>query len=290
MTDSSAHLEEKQKQNNPWYKDLTTLISLAAMLIALLSAGASAYLANKANGVAEQQAVGAEQQQLISLVANIAQVPATIAQESVTFNGNPAAFHDAEVGTQLTELADSEAAVSIISLLHHNGVTAVEYYYVAVGLQAGGSDADALRLLGIAATLPADPRTRANILRTEAQIFYQLGRVSKAEHDVKLAEQAFAVPDVTSEDYSFNMAYTKLFDAQYQAQISCSIAQAEVAAAIKILKTIPNIPAIVNQEAAAESRLKAAKVTGKCTNPPPPRPTPVGAPAPPPSEPPPFGR
>jgi len=49
------------------------------MLIALLSAGASAYLANKANGLAEQQAVVAERQQLISLVANIAQVPATVA-------------------------------------------------------------------------------------------------------------------------------------------------------------------------------------------------------------------
>ena len=235
------------------------------MLIALLSAGASAYLANKANGLAEQQAVVAERQQLISLVANIAQVPATVAQESVTFKGDPAAFHNAEVGTQLTELADSEEAVNIIGLLHHNGVTAVEYYYVAVGLQAGGSDAEALRLLGIAATLPADPRTRANILRTEAQIFYQLGRVSKAEHDINLAKQAFAVPDVTSEEKSSNIAYTELFDAQYQAQISCSTAQAEVTAAIKILKTIPNTPAIVSQEAADESLLKAAKATGRCT-------------------------
>jgi hypothetical protein len=266
MTDSSAHLEERQKHNKPWYKNLTTLISLAAMLIALLSAGVSAYLANKANGVAEQQAVVADQQQLISLVANIAQVPATIAQESVTFKGNPAAFHNAEVGTQLTELADSEEAVNMIGLLHHNGVTAVEYYYVAVGLQAGGSDAEALRLLGIGATLPADARTRANILRTEAQIFYQLGRFPKAEHDIKLAEQAFAVPDVTSEQYSSNMAYTELFDAQYQAQISCSTAQTEVTAAIKILKTTPNTPAIVSQEAASESLLKAAKVTGRCTS------------------------
>lgn len=265
MIDSSAHLKEKQKHNKPWYKDLTTLISLAAMLIALLSAGASAYLANKANGVSEQQAVVGERQQLISLVANIAQVPATIAQESVTFKGDPAAFHNAEVGTQLTELADSEEAVNIIGLLHHNGVTAVEYYYVAVGLQAGGSDAEALRLLGIAATLPADPRTRANILRTEAQLFYQLGRVSKAEHDIALAKKAFAAPDVTSEEYRSNIAYTEIFDAHYQAQISCSTAQAEVTDAKKILKTIPNTPAIVNQEAADESLLKAAKATSGCT-------------------------
>jgi hypothetical protein len=264
MIDSSAHLKEKQKHNKPWHKDLTTLISLAAMLIALLSAGASAYLANKANGVAEQQAVAAERQQLISLVANIAEVPATIAQESVTFKGDPAAFHNAEVGTQLTELADSEEAVNIIGLLHHNGVTAVEYYYVAVGLQAGGSDAEALRLLGIAATLPADPRTRANIFRTEAQVFYQLGRVSKAKHDIALAKQAFAVRDVTSEEYRSNIAYTELFDAHYQAQISCSTAQAEVTAAKKILKTIPNTPAIVSQEAADESLLKAASATGRC--------------------------
>jgi hypothetical protein len=230
-----------------------------------LSAGASAYLADKANGVAEQQAVVGERQQLVSLVASIAQVPATIAQESVTFRGDPTAFHNAEVGTQLTELADSEEAVNIIGLLHHNGVTAVEYYYVAVGLQAGGSDAEALRLLAIAATLPADPRTRANILRTEAQVFYQLGRVSKAEQDIILAKQAFAVPDVTSEEYSSNIAHTELFDAHYQAQINCLTAQAEVAAAKKLLKTIPNTPALVSQEATDESLLKAAKGTGRCT-------------------------
>jgi hypothetical protein len=39
MIDSSAHLKEKQKHNNPWYKNLTTLISLAAMLIALFVGG-----------------------------------------------------------------------------------------------------------------------------------------------------------------------------------------------------------------------------------------------------------
>jgi hypothetical protein len=188
-----------------------------------------------------------------------------IAQESVTFKGNPAAFHNAQVATQLTEIADSEEAVNIIGLMHHNGVTAVEYYYVAVGLQAGGSDAEALRLLGIAATLLADPRTRANILRAEAQILYQHGRASKAEYDINLAEQAFSVPDVTREEYLSNMAYTELFDAQYQAQINCSTAQAEAMAAKEIIETIPNTPAIVTQEAASESLLKPKNGTLRCT-------------------------
>ncbi len=264
MSDSSTHLKEKPKHNKPWYKHLTTLISLAAMLIALLSAGASAYLANKANGVAAQQEIVAEQQELVSLVADIAQEPATIAQEAVTFKGNPAAFHNAETGTQLTELADSEEAVYIIGLLHHNGVAAVEYYYTAVGLQAGESDAEALSLLGTAATLPADPRTRANILRTAAQILYELGRGSEAEHDINLAEQAFDVPDVTNEEYSNNMAYTELFDAQYQALINCSTAKVEVTAATNILKTIPNTPTIASQEAADENLLK---VTTNCAKP-----------------------
>jgi hypothetical protein len=132
MTESSEKSENDQGHREPWYKHLATL-SFGAMIISIASAGVSGYLASQANGVAQQQAVVSERQELVTLIANIAQEPANISQESVTFHENTVAFQNAEVGTQLTELADSEEAASLIRLLHDNGVTAVEYYYTAFG-------------------------------------------------------------------------------------------------------------------------------------------------------------
>jgi hypothetical protein len=257
MSESNEKPEKKRTHEKPWYKR-SAILAVGAMIISIASAGVSGYLASQANEVAEQQKVVAEQQELVTLIANIAQEPATIAQESATFYNNAAALHNAEVGTQLTELADSEEAAYLIGLLHHDGVTAVEYYYAAVGLQAGESDAQALSLLESAATLPADPRTHANILRAEAEILYQFGKDSEAEHYIMLAEQAYKVPGVTSAEYTYNLAYTELFDAQYQARISCSKAQGEVTNAATILKKNPGIdtPIMTSQEMTDEGLVK----------------------------------
>jgi hypothetical protein len=79
-------------------------------------------------------------------------------------------------------------------------------------------------------------------LRFEAQIYYQLGQASEAEQADMLAEQAFYhVPDVTPANQRSNLAYTELFDAFYQASVSCATSQAEVSAARKILMLNPGL-------------------------------------------------
>lgn len=257
MTESNAEPEKHDPRKRPWYRQPATLIAAVAAAISLVSAGASAYFTRQANGIAEQQAVGTEQQELLALISDIAQEPATIAQESASLQGNSTALHNAEAGTQLTELADGEEAYYLLGLLPRNDKTAEEYYYTAVALLAGESDNVALRLLQEAAAFhSADPRTNANVFRAEAQIYYQDDNESQAEHNIGLAETAFK--DAPTVERQYNEAYTEFFDAQYQAVINCPRAQGEVANAEHLLSMIrqnpgEDISALMDEETTDET-------------------------------------
>jgi hypothetical protein len=126
-------LEEKPATVKPWYKknkNVTILISLAAMLIALGSAGVSivqARIAAQQNALAKQQNTAAEQQQLVNLVGAIAQDPATVYQQTKIFPADYWAISQAQLGTEFSEIADSQQAVTTIGLLGGKGVTATEY-------------------------------------------------------------------------------------------------------------------------------------------------------------------
>jgi len=224
---------------------------LCAAIIALISAGISLYQAN----LARDQNIVAEQQELVTLVGDIAQDPATIAQESQMIS-NAGALSSAQGGVTTTELVDSEEAAALINTLHGEGVTATEYWETAVGLQSGQSYAQALSFLKRAVALPSDPRTHASALRFEAQIYYQLGQGSEAEQADMLAEQAYHhVPDVTLASQRSNLAYTELFDAFYQASLSCATSQAEVSAAQKIIPNLKNEMTLAYNNAENQLRL-----------------------------------
>jgi tetratricopeptide (TPR) repeat protein len=225
------------KPRKPWYKHPSTLIALAAAILAGISAGISF---NQAN-IAKDQNIVAEQQELVTLVGDIAQDPATITQESQMIS-NQSALSSAQSGITTTELVDSEEAATLIQLLHAEGVTATEYYQTAVGLQSGQSYAQALSLLKSGIALPSDPRTHASSLRLQAQIYYELGQVPEAERADALAEQAFNnVPDVTATSQLFNVVYTELFDAFYQASLSCVRGRAEMSEAQIMYLVHPNL-------------------------------------------------
>jgi hypothetical protein len=268
MTDASGLLEKepekeqehKAKTEKPWL----TLISLGAMAVALVSAGFTyAQVA-----AAKQQNVNAEQQELVSLVGAIAQYPASIDQQSEIFKHNYSAISQTQTGDEFTELADSEEAVNLIGLLDGKGVTAIEYYETAVGLQLGESDALPLQFLAAALRLTQFPETRASIWRLEAQIYYETGSASSAERADTLAGRAFDnASDVATTYPMYNLAYTKLFDAYYQAAIpSCANAWAEVNTAVNILRALRRSPAPPPPSASAavaRYQLKVARSAGE---------------------------
>lgn len=248
------------RQRLTWRRAGKTLAGTAPVLVAV---AAAAFALIQANAAGKQNA-DSERQELISLVASIAQEPQNIDQAKATFKANQSELHSAESDIQLAELADAEEAADVIRLLNKNGVTAVEYYETATGLQAGQSDHQALQLLKQAAALPnVDPRTQANILHEEAQIHYALGPryYSTAETEDRISGAAFnSGPDIPPLNRLNNIAYTKLFDAYFQATISCATAVAEQTAAESLVAENPGIDSVGmrNQEQETAAAIEKA--------------------------------
>jgi hypothetical protein len=253
MTVSSGATNDDTTSGTAWYNQ--TFIAAIAAVISLVSIGLTAYYASNANGVAAQQALNGEQQELVTLITDIAQEPVTIAQETASIQRDPAALHNAEVGTQLTELAEAEEAKSLLGVLPTSSLTAIDYYYTAMGLEAGESNAQAYSLLQTAGNMSTDPRTSANILRAEAQILYEGGDAKGAANDIRLAFQAFSGRGVTPVVQDYNRAYTDFFDAQYQAQLDCQRATSEVTDGKQQLTLIERYPHQDTTELEAEEAL-----------------------------------
>ena len=252
---------KSRRQRVTWRRAGKALASTVPVLVAV---AAAVFALIQANAAGNQNA-DSERQELISLVASIAQEPQNIDQAKATFKANQSELHSAESDIQLTELADAEEAANVIKLLNQSGVTAVEYFETATGLQAGQSDYQALQLLQQGFALPnVDPRTQANILHEEAQIYYALG-----PHYYGMAETAdgssMAVfnsgPDIPPVNRLNNIAYTKLFDAYYQATISCATAIGEESAAESLITNNPGIDSVgmQNQEQETAMAIKNAQ-------------------------------
>jgi len=248
------------RQRLTWRRAGKALASTAPVLVAVAAAVFALIQAN----AAYKQNADSERQELISLVASIAQEPQNIDQAKAIFKANQSELHSAESDIQLTELADAEEAADVIRLLDGNGVTAVEYFETATGLQAGQSDHQALQLLQQAAALPdVDPRTQANILHEEAQIYYALGprHYGTAEMEDRLSAAVFnSGPDIPPVNRLNNVAYTELFDAYYQATISCATAVAEQTRAKSLVADNPGIDSIgmQNQEQETATAIRNA--------------------------------
>jgi hypothetical protein len=252
MTAQGGGAKNDTTSRTPWYNQ--TFIAAIAAVISVVSLGLSAYFASSANGVAGQQALNGEQQELVTLITDIAQEPATMAQETASLQHNQSALDNAKVGIQLTELAEAEEANYLLGVLPGSTLTAIDYYYTAMGLEAGESDTQAYSLLQTAGRMSADPRTSANILRGEAQILYEGGDPKAAANDIRLAFLAFSGRGATKVQQDYNQAYTDFFDAQYQAQFDCAKAHDEVTDGKKQLALIAQYPdqdttALVYEEA-----------------------------------------
>jgi hypothetical protein len=258
MTVSSEPGRRARNAWSAWFakkKPRVNMATLVATLISVVSAGAAIWQVQQATN----QNRATEQQQLVTLVSSLAQVPALLAQEQATLGSKPASLQVAESGTDETQLADSEEAAALIQTLNGNGVTSDEYYEVAMGLQSNDSFAQATALLSKAAHegSASSPRIMADIWRDEAQISYELSNVPAAEHYIQLAYAAFDGRQMSKPARLGNTVYTKLFDAAYQASISCSTAEAEVSYAAGLITKDGdlNTPGVVAQRARAETAI-----------------------------------
>lgn len=223
------------------------IAAIAAVLVSLAALTISWYQASQArqqNTATEQQNESSAQEELVTLVASITQAVDTdnASQTGSNPSSNARALSAAQSQTEDTELAQSEEALGIVNTLHGRGVTAIEYDEIAVGLEQGEGYAEPLALLKKAQMLPSDPRSHADILRAEAIALYILGRNREAEHAMRLAETLFQGSNIPEDDKEYNTVTTLLFDAYYQVEVNCSMAQSELSEANRMISQSGSAP------------------------------------------------
>lgn len=226
MTSTTIETPPKKKKLEiaTWIAIVSVVIALASAVVAILAAIFSHQQANAAN----QQNTINEQQQLLTLTTTIAQ-QLDQAQPS-TSNG--------QIAWTETLTLNGEAAQVVITKLGGDGVTGVEYDEVARALGTGVDPAKAIAYYQDAVNAPPhDPGTRAEALRGEAALYYQLGQPGAGHYDYM---QAVEVYSGNLEMQPFikgnNIAQSYLVDAQNELNInSCTIASTDITAAKKAL-------------------------------------------------------
>jgi tetratricopeptide (TPR) repeat protein len=176
--------------------------AFGALLLSVISLGVSGYSAY----LTGQQNSNAQEQELVTLVTDIAQGQQQGSSTTVNVNG---------ISVELTQLGEAEEAENIINSIPSR-VSSVERYVVGTGLEDGEDYQPALALIQAAAVEASDPRTAADAWRAAAEINYKLGRTSQAQSDINQAMGSFD----KYRDFGFynnsNIAYTDLFDVYYQ--------------------------------------------------------------------------
>jgi hypothetical protein len=215
--DNAAIAESKAVRTSVYIAAFSAIISIIALIIGLYSAR-----------LVSQQNTNAQEQALVSLVTDIVQSQPVLA-------GTPQSN-----SLELKALGEGEVANSIITSLPARDVSSIERYLVAEVLEDGQDDQPALKLFVSAAQEASDPRTAADSWREAATILYALDENSEADHDIELSKIAYDVPDVTRSSFEDNLAFSDLFDIQYQVYVNCSRAEDEWNEASKIIQENPS--------------------------------------------------
>ncbi len=227
-------------------KDIVGWAQVIVAVGAALVAFVAAIYTGLQVGQAKQQNTVSEQQALVSLISGIARDPETIDQENGAFGtAGLATSNSALVGTEFTELTDSEEAATLIGLLHGHGVTAIEYYETAEGLEASESDERAMYMFGMAiktARGNLDPRTLSNAWLALAGIAYHAGDDAKYDSDMAAAQNAYSSKlGASIAEYDRNVAYLRLVDASLRANAGgCPQALAEMSSAETLISSFRN--------------------------------------------------
>jgi hypothetical protein len=197
-------------------------------------------------GAAEQQNQISMRGQLVALVADISRSRTTAQEATLTYQEDEARLREAIEAISLTRSLQAEEAAAIIDALPPEIVGSTEYFIVAVALEEASRDQSTpLRYLDRAAKNALSPHSRANALRESAKLLYRLGgpaNIAAAEQKMEEAKNVFdGVSFTTVDDRDAELAYTLLFDAQFQVRIDCQKAKDEFAEAQRITARGPDV-------------------------------------------------
>ena len=209
----------------------TFLLAALPILISVLSA----YYAYSQVQVGKAQNQAAAEQQLVTVVTEIAALNGS-ASTTTRVASSAAARNE--------QLTYGQAGQALIGSLPPSAITATDYVQVGKALEAGGDYASALALYDTVAPNPQDPDAFANAKRNAALLWYQLAEnpglrgaarnadETSARSDMISAADAYAESEyVELNDEVESIALTYFDDAGYQAMINCATARGDIRAA-----------------------------------------------------------
>lgn len=228
--DELGHRPEK-KEKREGSGPSTFLLAALPILISVLSA----YYAYSQVQVGKAQNQAAAEQQLMTVVTEIA-----------TLNGSVSTTTQvaSSVAARNEQLTYGQAGQALIRSLPPSDITATDYVQVGKALETGGDYASALALYDAVAPNPQDPDSFANAKRNAALLWYQLAENPGLSAAARTADEASARSDVIgaadayaeSEYVDLNdevesIALTYFDDAAYQSMINCATARGDIRAA-----------------------------------------------------------
>jgi tetratricopeptide (TPR) repeat protein len=208
----------------------STVIAAFSAFISVVAIGVAVVAGLSSEHLTTLQNINAQQQELVSLVTDIAQgSPAGNVTNQNAFN------------PQLTILGEAEEADNIIHELPRSDVSSAEKYIVGLALRGGEDYQPALQIFTSAALEASDPRTASDSWREAASILYMFKRNSRAENYINRAIRSYDGPGVTNYSRESNFAFTVLYDVQYRAFVDCSVALNEWDEAARLIRENPGL-------------------------------------------------
>jgi hypothetical protein len=255
MTDvqQQSNLKWPRKSRNASRKEHKRLevIPLATAITAI-GAVAAAGIAVWSVHVTTQATIASQQQQLLtistSIVQQLASEPATLRQAIAGLTGSARATAGDAAGAAFTAqlTAEGQAAQGVISALHGNGVTGIEYIDVGRALAVSGDDGSALAYYKDAVLAPPHALlTVATALRFAGSLEYILGHADAGHGDMMSSISILRAPQpyITQFTLYSNTLQSFYDDAQHLLNIKggCGIANADMIAAKPLLAAIGGI-------------------------------------------------
>lgn len=224
----------KKKKARHWYQSPSIIIATLALLVSVISSLA-AILNN--NSTAKNQ----DEQQLLTLVQDLTQIPAQQAALQQTYSKNPATLQNLNGDIAATEVVESEEAAQLIRVLGYK-VPGIEAYEVAYAFGLQGNYGEAIQFYSLAASRTTDPFLLTAVYRGWAQSLYNLGEPKPARVKIAAAYSAYAhTTNVALYAKTDSYIYTTLFQVPFEIGVhNCSYAKKQLLYAVRLIASLPS--------------------------------------------------
>ncbi len=219
---------------------LWTPVTVLTLFLSLAAIGVSLYSGLQTASNDNSQRLAADQQQLLTAVQALTQVPQVDSQIDTTYATDPNARRNLLAAEGLSSEVQADDAAQLIGKLHDQ-IPASETYEVGVAFANAGSYSVALHYykLAIQRVTAPEAQIRAAAYRGLGGAYYSLGQIPQAESAIKNAYNTLKEPAFPASEVEASRAQTDLYDISYADGADlCARAKADLADAVLLTKKL----------------------------------------------------